>query len=604
MTPVKVTVIIPTHNTGEDVMVGLDALRKQSMPRSDFEVLYVDDGSTDDTVAFLERELAGEDNMHVVPMTNSGWPGRPRNTGVDRARGEYVHFVDDDDWLAPEALERLYARAKETDADIVVGRMAGHGRGAPRAPFAKPLERGSVRENPVLLGAMTVHKLFRRRFLLDHGLRFDEGRVRLEDHLFTLRAYLLAKQVSTVADYTTYHWVRHGNGKHNISYTPIEPAPYIESVRRIIGLLHAPDTRVEDDELRHRFTANWYGSKALRRLTGKGFLGQDEERRAAWRQQVIDLAADLPTAVDRHLPERLAVLSRLCRAGDHEAIHAYTLYEAGVRHRPKVEESTWQGGVLRLRASTSLVRTDPETGESTPLLFRRSVHETAGGKKRVRWTWQPPAPLDGRPDLADALDFTQPLKKAKAQALVHHKSGGTQIVVTTGTSKLQPVPHAADPDLWEMHWTTDCTIDPAGVDAHSGPLEDGTWQVCLRLNVGGWLTSPRLSGLKLSVGAPKPAAASKPKAQPKSTARTVPATRHPLHGVAKVAVPVLRLLLPAAAYVAVRDRYRRLVSPERTQQQSPQAPNPQAPNPVAVALDELQRAKRARALSVSSTRRT
>lgn len=225
MTPVKVTVIIPTHNTGEDVMVGLTALRKQSMPREDFEVLYVDDGSTDDTVAFLERELADEDNMHVVPMTNSGWPGRPRNTGVARARGEYVHFVDDDDWLSPRALERLHARAEETDADIVIGRMAGHGRGAPRAPFARPLERGSVRENPVLLGSMTVHKLFRRQFLLDHELRFDEGRVRLEDHLFTLRAYLLAKQVSTVPDYTTYHWVRHRNGKHNISYSPIEPTP-------------------------------------------------------------------------------------------------------------------------------------------------------------------------------------------------------------------------------------------------------------------------------------------------------------------------------------------------------------------------------------------
>ncbi|MGY0490565.1 glycosyltransferase family 2 protein [Streptomyces sp. WG-D5] len=587
MSPVKVTVIIPTHNTGEDVMVGLDALRKQSMPRTDFEVLYVDDGSTDDTVEFLERELADEDNMQVVPMTNSGWPGRPRNTGVDRARGEYVHFVDDDDWLAPEALERLYARAKETDADIVAGRMAGHGRGAPRAPFAKPLERGSLRENPVLLGSMTVHKLFRRQFLLDHGLRFDEGRVRLEDHLFMLRAYLLAKQVSTVSDYTTYHWVRHSNGKHNISYTPIEPEPYIKSVRRIIALLHAPDTQVADDEQRHRFTANWYGSKALKRLTGKGFLSQDEERRAAWRRHVIDLAAELPTAVDRHLPERLGVLSRLCRAGDHEAIHAYTRFESGVRHLPKVEECVRQDGALRVRASTSLVRTDPETGESTPLLFRRSVSETAAGRKRVRWTWQPPADLDGLPGLDSALDFTEPLTKAKAQGLVHHKAGGTQLVVTTGRSRLQPTPHAADPDLWEMHWTTDCTIDPAGVDQVSGPLDPGAWHVCLRLNVGGWLSAPRLSGVKLSVpGAEKPVAAAAK--QPRT-----PAVHHPLHGVAKVAVPVLRRLLPASAYVALRDWYRGLGTAERR------------PDPVSVALDELQRAQQGQqALSVSSNRRT
>ncbi|MER5442300.1 glycosyltransferase family A protein [Streptomyces sp. NPDC002790] len=585
MTHIKVTVIIPTHNTGEDVMVGLTALRKQTMPRTDFEVLYVDDCSSDDTVAFLERELAGEDTMRVVPMaTNSGWPGRPRNTGVARARGEYVHFVDDDDWLSPQALERLYARAKETDADIVIGRMAGHGRGAPRAPFARPLERGSVRENPVLLGSMTVHKLFRRQFLLDHELRFEEGRVRLEDHLFTLRAYLLAKQVSTVSDYTTYHWVRHRDGRHNISYTPIEPAPYIGSVRRIIALLHAPDTQVADDEMRHRFTANWYGSKALKRLTGKGFLGQEEERRAAWRQQVIDLAADLPTAVDRHLPERLRVLSRLCRSGDHEGIQAYTRYESEVRHLPKVEETVRQGEVLHVRTRTSLVRTDPETGESTPLLFRRTVHETPSGKKRVRWIWQPPAPLDELPGLAPALDFTQPLKKAKAQGLVHHKAGGTQLVVATGTSTLRPTAHEADPDLWEMHWTTECTIDPAGVDEISGPLESGTWHVCLRLNVGGWLSSPRLSGVTLSVpGAAKPVVADRQRPAPQ---------RHPLHGVAKVAVPVLRRVFPAAAYLALRDRYRRLPAFGGR------------PAPVSVALQELQRAKQAQALSVSSTRRT
>ncbi|MFZ3561064.1 glycosyltransferase family 2 protein [Streptomyces sp. BH055] len=584
MTPVKVTVIIPTHNTGEDVMVGLAALRKQSMPRTDFEVLYVDDGSTDDTVAFLEKELADEDNMRVVPMTNSGWPGRPRNTGVARARGEYVHFVDDDDWLAPQALERLYARAKETDADIVIGRMAGHGRGAPRAPFAKPLERGSVRENPVLLGSMTVHKLFRRQFLLDHDLRFEEGRVRLEDHLFTLRAYLLAKQVSTVPDYTTYHWVRHRNGKHNISYTPIEPVPYIGSVRRIIALLHAPDTQVSDDELRHRFTANWYGSKALKRLTGKGFLGQDEERRAAWRQEVIDLAGELPAAVDRHLPERLRVLSRLCRSGDHEGIHAYTRFESEVRHLPEVEEADWRDGALHVRARTSLVRTDPETGESTPLLFRRTVHTTPSGKKRVRWTWQPPAPLAELTGIDPALDFTQPLKKAKAQGLVHHKAGGTQLVVTTGTSTLRPTPHEADPELWEMHWTTECAIDPSGVDEISGPLDPGAWHVCLRLNVGGWLSSPRLSGVKLSVPGPKKPVAAEPR-------RSAP-RHHPLHGVARAAVPVLRRALPAAAYVALRDWYRNLGASDRR------------PAPVSVALEELQRARQAQALSVSSSRRT
>src|SRR5690606_1077481 len=111
----------------------------------------------------------------------SGWPGRPRNIGIDAARGEFVHFVDDDDRLSPEALERTYARAVETGADIVIGRMAGHGRRVPKALFETPLTAADLRSDTSLLNSMTVHKLFRRGFLQEHGLRFEEGPVRLED---------------------------------------------------------------------------------------------------------------------------------------------------------------------------------------------------------------------------------------------------------------------------------------------------------------------------------------------------------------------------------------------------------------------------------------
>ncbi|WP_170843198.1 glycosyltransferase family 2 protein, partial [Streptomyces oceani] len=262
--PLKVSVVVPLYNTGQTLLHGLRSLRAQTMAPTDYEIVYVDDGSTDDTVELLRADIAAHGPVPAVRLLqieNSGWPGRPRNIGTDAARGEYVHYVDDDDWLAPEALERLYARARETDADIVIGRMAGHGRGAPRALFEKPLASSDLRTETVLLGSMTVHKLFRRSFLDRHQLRFAEGRVRLEDHLFTLRAYLLTSRVATVHDYTCYHWVRHTSGQHNISHRPIEPWSYVESVRRVLALLDAPDTRVAPGRHHRRLTANWYGQK-------------------------------------------------------------------------------------------------------------------------------------------------------------------------------------------------------------------------------------------------------------------------------------------------------------------------------------------------------
>ncbi|MGX9228838.1 glycosyltransferase family 2 protein [Streptomyces albus] len=93
----KVSIVVPTCNTGETVLVGLRSFLAQTMPRSEFEIIYVDDGSSDDTVALLEEEIARQGvqrTARVLRTEHSGWPGRPRNIGTDAARGRYIHYVD------------------------------------------------------------------------------------------------------------------------------------------------------------------------------------------------------------------------------------------------------------------------------------------------------------------------------------------------------------------------------------------------------------------------------------------------------------------------------------------------------------------------------
>ena len=99
--------------------------------------------------------------MRVIHLPASGGPGGPRNTGIETARGDYVYFLDDDDWLGAEALERMYTMAVRNDSDIVIGKMVGHGRTVPRAMFRTSRDRADVLGD-ALLGILTAHKMFRR----------------------------------------------------------------------------------------------------------------------------------------------------------------------------------------------------------------------------------------------------------------------------------------------------------------------------------------------------------------------------------------------------------------------------------------------------------
>src|SRR3712207_4869816 len=205
---VKVSVVVPVYNPGRNIDDCIRSLvHDQTLPHDEYEAIFVDDGSTDETPARLDELAAEHPHVRVEHIPNSGWPGRPRNVGMDMARGEFVYFVDNDDWIGPEALARVHAAAVRDDADIVIGKVVGDGKYVPRNLFRQSRSGVSVYETNLLLGLLTPHKLFRKALLEEHGIRFPEGRRRLEDHIFTMHAYFHARGVTILADYPCYHWV-------------------------------------------------------------------------------------------------------------------------------------------------------------------------------------------------------------------------------------------------------------------------------------------------------------------------------------------------------------------------------------------------------------
>jgi len=324
-------VVVPVYNPGPYLERCVDSVLAQSMAHDEFEAIFVDDGSTDATPARLDGLAAAHPFLRVIHQPNSGWPGKPRNVGIDAARGEYVFFLDNDDALGPEALERMYAMATRNRSDIVIGKMAGHSRAVPRRLFEEDRDRATLADTP-LIDSLTPHKMFRRAFLVDHGIRFPEGRRRLEDHVFVVTSYFAAEVISVLADYVCYYHLARDD-RSNASADVLDPPYYYGFVREVLRIVEA-NTRPGPE--RNRILQRFARVELLDRLRGPRFLGplflvRPRGYREALFAEVAAVARDhIDPGVDEILPTNYRVSMALVRAGRLDLLIAFASAEAKI----------------------------------------------------------------------------------------------------------------------------------------------------------------------------------------------------------------------------------------------------------------------------------
>lgn len=115
----KISIIIAVYNVQNYLKQCLDSLVNQTL--EDIEIICVNDGSTDNSLAILEEYAKKDERIKVISQKNSGGPGSPRNKALDLAKGEYICITDSDDYRAPDNLEKLYNAAVQYNTDSAFG---------------------------------------------------------------------------------------------------------------------------------------------------------------------------------------------------------------------------------------------------------------------------------------------------------------------------------------------------------------------------------------------------------------------------------------------------------------------------------------------------
>ena len=315
--PPRASVVIPVYNAGGLLRPCLDSVLEQDGGRGMFEVVAVDDGSTDGSGAVLDGYAAEHPNVHVVHQPNSGGPGRPRNVGTDRARGDYVFYLDQDDMLGPGALRRMVEFADRHASDVVLVRTRWL-----KDERVFRTSRMTSRVDATLERAfrsLGPHKLLRRSFVQAAGLRFPEGRVPLEDGIVMARAYLLASRISTLGGRGRYYYYRRADVEGgSLSSSRTHPDDYARSIAAIMDIVSELDP---DPDRANRIILGLYRRKALK------FFSQGRFERYGPRQQhrcvtaIQRLASShVPPALESELPEPHRARSRAVRSGDVNAL--------------------------------------------------------------------------------------------------------------------------------------------------------------------------------------------------------------------------------------------------------------------------------------------
>lgn len=214
---IKVSVIVPIFNAEEFLRPAMDSILDQTL--REIEVICVDDGSTDGSLKIVKEYQARDSRVRIATQNNAG-PGMARNNGLRRARGEYVSFLDADDFFAPDFLLRMYETAKADDLDIVVGDYDLYQN--KNAKFRKNVI--SEEQNLLTPGKVTSKndfpdqifqltdgyvwsKLFRRAFIVEKKLLFPEELRMFEDVYFIVTSLSLAERIGKCEGIFIHHRV-------------------------------------------------------------------------------------------------------------------------------------------------------------------------------------------------------------------------------------------------------------------------------------------------------------------------------------------------------------------------------------------------------------
>lgn len=210
----KLSIIVPVYNVEKYLPKCLESLIKQTL--KDIEIICVNDGSIDNSLAILKEFASKDSRIKIIDNQHQG-VAKTRNTGIEQSTGEYIGFVDSDDYIDIDFFEKLYNSATKSNSDIAIASILKHKTffNIYNAKYTKE-ETAITIQDKIKLCEDKKHfffyawnKIYHSGFIKENNIKFSEGQI-YEDVMFAIKALYYSNKIISVYG-TKYHYIEHEN---------------------------------------------------------------------------------------------------------------------------------------------------------------------------------------------------------------------------------------------------------------------------------------------------------------------------------------------------------------------------------------------------------
>ena len=239
----KVSVVVPVYNTEKYLPKCLDSLLGQTL--ADIEVICINDASTDGSLDVLKKYAKNDDRIKVIDFTENKGVSVARNVGIDQAMGEYIGFVDSDDFVDLDFYEKLYNKVLETDADVVKGNIYDCDENGNNPTLTSFYDiNNKIRKNPAYFLYGFTSAIYKTSFIKENKIHFPEDVTHFEDPYFSIGVTLCNPKIDFV-DNIKYHYIKHNKSACANCKTLKQTEAFSKSIRLILNLINSKDISKE-----------------------------------------------------------------------------------------------------------------------------------------------------------------------------------------------------------------------------------------------------------------------------------------------------------------------------------------------------------------------